>query len=440
MGASQREAERVLEAKRRYWLKALSEDAIDSNFWRMFNVYDLACFYGDWTLSDTLWSSLIVSLLFDIPLSDVVPWLLNWELELPTTDEFLSGILISIEPIDITIEFPELGDVSLFNDSVLVPEVAEAVNETRLEKGRYGVSRYDESYYDPPAVREFFRSSLLAFTKKGYSVEEARHRVATAAEVLGIREDMARNVFNRLSMFSAIKAAAATWDYAWWDLSEWSVEGSSGRLTYVTWDLEEVEVEYETLFDPACGAIWDEALWDFSYWVPDVAPFILDLERMGPAFDRYRDRVVELWRRRIIYTPLVAANYQRLEERTRLTSPRTETYALPMGQVNRLKSIVDHVVAELEPGASPARVCLYERAVLELYGSLYGVHRWGDEMQRAMGRDELREWWLRKWEGDGLSAGTLMALWDRCIDVIDALGSARLRDRLNFMRTRIRRR
>jgi len=40
-----------------------------------------------------------------------VPWLLNWGIELPTTDEFLRGVLIKLEPIDITLQFPELTSI-----------------------------------------------------------------------------------------------------------------------------------------------------------------------------------------------------------------------------------------------------------------------------------------------------------------------------------------
>jgi len=41
MGASQIEAERVAEQKLKYWIKVLSEDAIDANTWRMFDTFDL---------------------------------------------------------------------------------------------------------------------------------------------------------------------------------------------------------------------------------------------------------------------------------------------------------------------------------------------------------------------------------------------------------------
>ncbi|MEM1870847.1 MAG: hypothetical protein QW517_06995, partial [Thermofilaceae archaeon] len=88
MGISQWEAELVLEAKRAYWSKVLSEEAIDINFWRGFDVYDIALTSGDWTMSDTLWSSLVLSVLYDIPVSDIVPWQLSWEVKPPTEEEF----------------------------------------------------------------------------------------------------------------------------------------------------------------------------------------------------------------------------------------------------------------------------------------------------------------------------------------------------------------
>jgi hypothetical protein len=197
----------------------------------------LGSFWSDWILSDTLFSSLVSMLLFDIPLSDIVPWLLNWSIELPTVDEFLRGVLIKLEPIDITYSFPELTSIFDTVWTVFTDEFAEGVAGTRLVKAIYGQSRYDESYYDPEAVREFLRSTLYAFTKKNVSWSEVRTRVEKAAQQLGVPEDLARTVFDRLSMITSIKETAATWDYAWWDTSSWSPETRSGAVEFVTYDL-----------------------------------------------------------------------------------------------------------------------------------------------------------------------------------------------------------
>jgi len=151
------------------------------------------------------------------------------------------------------------------------PEFAEGVAGTRLVKAIYGQSRYDESYYDPEAVREFLRSTLYAFTKKNVSWSEVRTRVEKAAQQLGVPEDLARTVFDRLSMITSIKETAATWDYAWWDKSSWSPETRSGAVEFVTYDLTDRERSSTSSSSTRRrSGVWDYACWDYCFWSPDV--------------------------------------------------------------------------------------------------------------------------------------------------------------------------
>ena len=438
MGASQLEAERVAEQKLKYWLKTLSEEAIDANTWRMFDTFDWGSFLGDWVLSDTLFSSLVAMLLFDIPLSDIVPWLLNWTIELPSLDEFLHGVLIKLEPVDISLEFPELASVFDTVWAIFADEVAEGVAGMRLEKAIYGRSRYDESYYDPLAVREFLRSTLFAFTKKGISWPEARLRVEAAAERLGVPEDLARVVFDRLSMISAVKERAATWDYAWWDGSSWALEGSGGAVEFVTYDLTVEAVEYEQLFDAQAGGIWDHSCWEYCFWTPDVPAYRFDPEKLKAAFDVYRDALVSGWRKRFTVTALAVANYQRAEERRSWRSGRVETFAVPASHRQRIEALVESVVKGLDPNVDPVRLRLYESAALDVYGSLYGVHKWGTEMHRAMTPEELKGYWLSKWSGDGLDPAVLEKLWETVKPVVDTFGAVRASARMRFLREKLR--
>jgi len=438
MGASQLEAERVAEQKLKYWLKSLSEEAIDAVTWRMFDTFDWGTFWSDWVLSDTLFSSLVSMLLFDIPLSDIVPWTLVWGVELPTPDEFLRGVLVKLEPVDVTEMFPELKTFFDAAWKIFTDTVAEGVTERRLEKAVYGQTRYGECYYDPEAVREFLRSTLYAFTKKDRSWPEIRLRVQKAAEQLGIPEDVVRDVFDRLSAIEAVKEGAATWDYAWWDISNWSLEAGSGAVEFVTYDLTTETAEYEQLFDMQAGGIWDHTCWDYCYWTPDVPAYRYDPEKLKAIFDVYRDYIVSAFRNRYLVTALAAANYQTAEERRTWRSGRTETYAMPTSQRYRIESVVENIVKCRIPDVDPFKLRLYKSAALDIYGSLYGVHRWGDEMQRAMSAEELKRFWLSKWSAEGLDLGALEAIWENVKPVVDILGRERVSARMRFIREKLR--
>ena len=154
-------------------------------------------------------------------------------------------------------------------------------------------------------------------------------------------------------------------------------------------------------------------------------------------FDVYRDFIVSGFRRRYLATALAVANYQTAEERADWRSGRTETYALPAAQRARIESIVENAVKAVEPGADAFRLRLYKTAALELYGTLYGVHRWGSEMQRALTPDALKRYWIEKWSGDGLDPRVLEAIWASAKPAIDALGSARLQVRTRFIREKL---
>jgi len=423
--------------KLRYWQKALSEDAIDACAARAADTFELARFRSDWVLSDTLLSTLTSTLLFDVPPSELVPWLLAWEVEVPAVDEFLRGVLIKLEPVDLAELFPELLDASKTVELLFEAEYSKPMEETRLRKCRYDESRFDESYFDPPAVRDFLRSTLYAFTKKDVSLPEARLRVEEAARRLGLPEELARDLFNRLSAVAAVKEGAATWDYAWWDRSSWSEEAPGGVVEFTTYDLAPARVEYEQLFDVQAGGLWDHSLWEYAFWSPDRPAYRLDVEAMKSYLDGCRDAVTSSFVRRYFATPLAVANYQTAAERLDWRSGRTEAYALPTSHRMAIESAAESAVKALEPDVDAFKLRLYKSAALDLYGTLYGVHRWGYEALRAMGAEELRAYWLAKWGREGLREDVLEALYGALRRTIDALGLERSRQRLRFLRERL---
>ncbi len=105
-----------------------------------------------------------------------------------------------------------------------------------------------------------------------------------------------------------------------------------------------------------------------------------------------------------------------------------------MSQRARIESIVGEIVGKMDPGAGAYKLRGYISAALDIYGSLYGVHRWGDEAPRAMAADEFKRTWLSKWSAEGLDPGVLEAIYGVVRPVIDALGRERSRVRMQFIR------
>jgi len=479
MGVASREVWEVLETKRKYWCKALSESAWGTNLWVMFNIFDHFSFWIDFTLSDTLLSSLLSLLFFDIPLIDVVPWGLAWNVEVPTAEELSRGVLVRLErktvrealiewlrryyeialglspeeveervsrlslELEAILKVPEEAITKVFK-----PEVSAMVLETRPRKAVYGVTRYDESYYDPQAVREFLRSTFEAWMQKRGSYDEVRLRLRTLAKTLNMYEGVVEDIFNRLSMFDSIKESCLTWDYGWWDRTLWGPEeyGSPPEPVVEVTDFygRKVRLEYKTLFDAQGSGWWDFSHWDQFYWTPteiEAVPIYSIFEDLKDSYlSVLRDAMVLNARSRIVTTATAVANYQTFEAmRSPMKSPRTETYALPYSMRLRLERIVESVVTKLIPNIDTYRLRLYKTAVLELFGSLSSPHRWGDEAVRAMSDEELRNYWIGKWGSDGLDPNVLSILYDQVMRTIRAFRNVRVKDRLRFLRYRLRR-
>jgi len=438
LGEASVRAWEVIEQKRKYWHKVLSEDAMWSTLVQTYNVFDWLSYFSDITLSDTLFSSLVSSLLLDIPLIDLEPWNLNWDIELPTIDEFMKGVLIKLEKVSISDLAPEfidaLKDVTLFFEE----EFGTAIKETKLTKGVYGYSKYGESYYDPQAVREFFRSALYTFTKKKYDVRTVKDLIDQSARTLSIHSEVARTLFNRLMAITAIKSDALTWDYGWWDYTYWGVEGSEGRITYLNYDLQPQEAPYEDMIDYQAGGFWDDAAWDYFYWTEEVPKAIHPFRLKDFNLAALVERVWLNFRSRISTTALAVANYQTLRERTKWTeSERLETYALPVTQKAFLERLTESVVLSKEPGVDALKLRLYKSAVLQLFGDLTSMHRWGTGMVLTMSEDELRGWWVGRWVKAGLSRDVLEALYDTLKKRLSTYTSLRHRERLRFLRKRL---
>jgi len=428
--------------KLNYYQNTLTEDAIWTNLSLTYDLFDFVSFLADFTLSDTLFSSLMSSFLFDIPLTEIVPINMNWRIELPTLDEFLEGVLIKLVPVTLSDLVPDLSFVLENPLELLTPEAREAIEETKLEKCIYGKSTYSNCYVDPAAVREFLRSTLFAFTKKWHDIKTARDMVAAAAKALGISEALVEDVFNRLSKITFAKYNCLTWDYGWWDVSYWCEEEERsepvGVLTYIDYNLQPRKSEYESLFDAQAGCIWDESFWDMCYWGGDtpetVSPYITGDTRIS----QIQDALLSNFQTRFLATALAIANYQRPEERGYpFANERVEIYAQSRAFTIDIEATVRNIVQSLVPNIDPVTLRFYIDAALELYG-LSTPHKWGLEMLRSMTKDEFKKYWLEKYTRMGLDPNILENIWNKITAKIEAYSDIRVQTRLEFIRRKLR--
>lgn len=399
-------ADEVFWQKYKYWLKTLSQQAIDSNLLTYADMFDYIRFLGDTYISDTVFSSLLASVLLGIPLSDVVPLSLVWRIELPSIDDFLKGKLLEFVKDDITKVFPELLSIHFTVFSTLQPDYARNLVGLPIEKGVFGKSRYGQSVYDPVASSLFFRSTLFSFMKRDVTDYRKIAEVKNAAVALGVADDMARYVFNALQVVSYAKDAACSLDYCWFDSSTFPAEGSEARVSIVDYDGNTVDVEYLSLVDASGGCWLDNCLMDYSFFMPDEAPTVYIPEREGNLLTEVARYISSSFASRITASSLALGNYQRVEERTEFRGTgRVDSYAMPRAVVENTRSTVLRIVEKYERRAFVQN--LYVSAALNLLKTMTKPYGWGDEAPRAMTREELMEYWIGKWESRGLDRRVL---------------------------------
>jgi len=425
-----------------YYQNTLTDDAIWDNLSSSYDIFDFASFMADFTLSDTLFSSLMSYFLFDISLTEIVPINLQWDIELPTIDQFLQGVLIVLEPLNLSSLIPDLSDILGKPSLLLTPEARAALESSKLEKCIYGKSKYGNCYVDPIAVREFLRSTVLAFMKKWNDYKAIKDMMVATAKTLDIKQEVVEDIFNRLSKITTAKVSCATWDYAWWDVSLWCEEKTHspavGQLEYINFDLKPAKTDYQGLFDAQAGCIWDEGYWDMCFWVDDTpgkeSPYIPQDDRII----KVQDALVSNFRSRFTSTAFAVANYQLSEERKYpFINQRMEIYAQNRGFALEIETLVKNFITNRIPGVDPTTLRFYVNAALELYG-VSSDHKWGLEMQKSMSRDEYKRYWLEKYVQYGLDRDILNELWDKIIKTVDAYSDIRVKTRLSFLKKKLR--
>jgi len=396
----------LLSQKMKYAQKTLSDDSIEANFFTILTQFDTLSFSFDITLSDTLFSSLLSSLMFGLPLSEVIPWTLDFTVELPTPEEFVRGLLIKLEPIDITKFFPELLTLSLTYYNTFEYQYASQLVQVQMSKGFFGVSRYNQSYYDPEAVRQFIKSTMYALTKKRSTDETVKSRLSAVANALNISDTLTQYLFNALQMLYYAKFTACSFDYCWFDVSPFPKESSEAKVVFVGWDLVPVEADYVSIVDASGGCWFDNCVIDYSFFMPDETPTIYIPERAGNLVTQVASYLVSSARSRLLTTALAAANYQTAEERVEpRKSVRVETYFVPRYVADAIRNMVAKMLSNKAP--YPYLINLYSDAAVNLYAILTRPRGWGDEAFRAMTRDEIYSSWVQRWTSQGLDKGIL---------------------------------
>ena len=439
-------AKDLVEQKRKYHSKVLSLDALGLLFDR---VLDIESLFGEW-----MWQYLVMFINFDISSlfiwgldpSELEPLNFDFDVELPSVEEWLQGIKIKFEKIDLGEQWkrvleeylheivPPKLDFSTFVEWNVEEEWQPPTQEQQKRKLIVGVTKYAEGYVDPPVIREFLRATFYELFKRRPDFERLYTVYKETIEKLGIAEHVAESTFNRIALLHNAMYENFILGYGILGISKLSPQGKySSKVPVFTWKREYFEANYAKLAELQAGFILGITPLGLGLLMPrerfykgtkigTTPPWIWLVDWKGRrALNRFRA------------TPPGIANYQKTDEM--LDYHRSER----VDQWHELQTIryaVDSLVTELlkDKGIGAFELNLYRRAANQLIGHRKKRHRWGFGAFRSMSEEEFKEWWLGYWERQGLKREYLELIYERLSRVLPCL-----RDRAQELGERLKR-
>lgn len=414
--------ESVLE-KRKYFSKLLSESAIWMNYLRTLDTLSL---FSEWAWSESLffiWLDISNLFIFGLDPTELLPLDPEFHVKLPTVQEFLQGIKLKLEPVDVGeawrifywdiygLEVPPLLDFVTFITVQCWPEYLGFILEQQKRKLIVGESVYGTSYVDPPVIREFIRSSLWELARRRIDLTRIRQFYQVVVDKARINEGIVEAMYNRLALHLHTLFEKFILDYNLLNYSKLcEATSETTKAPMVTWRGEYREVEFRKFNEINCGFILDITPLNLGILMDDriiYKPSPLETHDVGTTvLSDFIDWKVRRMISRYPATGVAFGNYQRPDET--LAWHRSER-ADHHHQLRLFYYYIDAVVDSLleKEDVTIFEKNLYKRAAAMLLGHPKKRHKWGYEAYKAMIEEEFKEYWLSYWEKQGLNTFVL---------------------------------
>jgi hypothetical protein len=407
--------------KKIYHERTSTSDAQYDILYTLVNEYDYIRYISNIVMSELLFSALVPTLTFSVNLDEVLPLSLDFIWRLPTPEEMANGVNIVFE----SFIPPEITALTTFIQMNFKAGITPDIEKSELTKGYFGISYYGYSYYDPVAVREFIRNTIVAMFKKHPTLTDKVAEVEALAKTLNISPEIAKNLFNRVAMVIALHEDCMMMDYGLLDYTLTCREAKHseelGVVSYIDYDNQLQTVEVYNLAQVMWGCILDESVMDYCFLFDDLDPYKDEYKELAPGvkvpgapiiFDVLWDKV-RRFRDRLLLMPLAVANYVRSDEAIDYHKcERTEVWGELMSYRYMIDGLVEQYLSNLGVSVDPFNLNKYKRAVNQLVGHLGKRHRWGYEIYRLLSSDELKSWWVDYWSTQGLNPEILNKLYE----------------------------
>jgi len=422
-------AKKILEQKEKYWRKLLSQEAVEENIITALTMIDYYRLLYDLTIFDSIYSTIFMSLTFRVPLGEFSTLKLCYDVELPSPEEYARGKLLSIEQVHCFEKYPGmkvwLSDLFYYMMTHFGPLLALVPRE----KGYYDVSYYGYAYYDPAQSEYFIKSTALKESKRSVSGRGYAKIFKSMIQALNLDYETVDNVFTYLRAFDRAKLESALSEYSWSGKTRVQEE-VEGKIPIPTEDLKGEEKEIRAY---SLGNLWLDLL--AKMLEVDITPIVKEgLPQVEGVVDPSKradiaiaDMISREQKLRLLSLPLLAANYQRAEERAKFyASRRADIYGASRAMYYAIKEMIDRELGDVPKFMRNQ----YNVAVQQLYARLTRDSGWGYEAYRTMTPEELKVQWIEEWAGKGLDREILERLFARAMQLVKYLGPLRAASKL----------
>lgn len=437
--------------KQKYFAKVLSENAIWNNYLR---AIDTEGVFGEWAWAESMyfiWLDISNMFIFGLQPYELQPLDPEFNINIPSLEEWLQGIKIKIEPKDVGEAYsefwwdyfqeeipPELDYTRFLLDNIW-PEYRPWLIQQVTRKLIVGVSAYGMAYVDPPVIRDFIRATLFELAKRRMDFNRIRKLYQIVVGKGLISEGTVEGIYNRLALHFQALFENFILDYNLLNYSKLCKRGSQkATFPIVTWRGEEHDVEYIKFDEINCGFILNVTPLNHGILMDRKSIYKPNPRAPWPKGTMVNAWFIDWKVRQMTYryraTGVAFGNYQRPEETLAYyRSERADHYHQLRLFFYHLDALVDAILEHED--VDIFRKNLYKRAVAMLIGHKKKRHKWGYDAFKSMSEEEFKAWWLEYWRRQGLDVNTLNKLYERVSKWLP-----RLRSDLENLGERVRRR
>ena len=406
----------------------LSESAIWTNYQR---TIDTESIFSEWAWAESMffiWLNISSLYIFGLEPYEIAPLDPEFKVELPSLEEFLQGIKVKFTPQTVeeaykefnkdyfNREVPPVLDFDTFIDDTIKPEHTDKIKEQKTRKAIWGVSKYGESYVDPPVIRDFMRSTLYELAKRRMDFNRIRKLYQIAIDKGFIGKGIIESIYNRLVLHFQTIFESFILDYNLLNYSKLCERGSrKTTIPIMTWRGETFDAKITKFDEVNMGFILDVTPLNFGILMDRKSvfkPSPRSYPEKGTTIPSYFiDWKVRRMVSRYRATGVGFGNYQRPDEAYEFhRSERADHYHQIRLFYHHLDSLVDNFLEKEDVDVFKRN--MYKRAVAMLVGHRKKRHNWGYDAFKSMSEDEFKAWWLEYWCRQGLDINILNRLYE----------------------------